>query len=47
MISTDLDEVIQLSDRIIVMYEGRVIGEGRTEEFTLEKLGLLMGGVSA
>ncbi|MEM3805200.1 MAG: ABC transporter ATP-binding protein [Desulfurococcus sp.] len=47
LISTDLDEVIQLSDRIIVMYEGRVIGEGRTEEFTLEKLGLLMGGVSA
>lgn len=47
LISTDLDEILQLSDRIAVMYEGRIVGEGPTEAFTLEKLGLLMGGVSA
>ncbi|RDD53068.1 MAG: ABC transporter ATP-binding protein [Candidatus Korarchaeota archaeon NZ13-K] len=47
LISTDLDEVLELSDRIAVMYEGRFIGMGRNEDFTIERLGLLMGGVSA
>ncbi|MEM2542991.1 MAG: ATP-binding cassette domain-containing protein, partial [Candidatus Korarchaeum sp.] len=47
LVSTDLDEVFELSDRIAVMYEGRFIGMGRSEEFTVERLGLLMGGVSA
>ncbi|MDW8036078.1 MAG: ATP-binding cassette domain-containing protein, partial [Candidatus Korarchaeum sp.] len=46
LISTDLDEVFELSDRIAVMYEGRFIGIGRNEDFTVERLGLLMGGVS-
>jgi len=46
LVSTDLDEILQLSDRIAVMYEGRIVGEGRVDEFTLEKIGLLMGGVS-
>lgn len=47
LVSTDLDEILQLSDRIVVMYEGKIVGEGKPEEFTLEKLGLLMGGISA
>lgn len=47
LISTDLDEILQLSDRIAVIYEGKIMAIGRTEEFTLEKLGLLMGGVHA
>jgi len=47
LVSTDLDEILQLSDRIAVMYEGRIVGEGRVDEFTLEKIGLLMGGISA
>ncbi len=47
LVSTDLDEVLQLSDRIAVIYEGRFLATGKPEEFTLEKLGLLMGGVSA
>lgn len=47
LISTDLDEVLQLSDRIAVIYEGRIMAVGRPEEFTLERLGLLMGGVDA
>jgi len=45
LVSTDLDEVLQLSDRVAVMYEGEVMATGRPEEFTLEELGLLMGGV--
>jgi len=45
LVSTDLDEILQLSDRVAVMYEGEVIAVGRPEEFTLEELGLLMGGV--
>jgi len=47
LISTDLDEILQLSDRIAVIYEGKIMAVGRPEEFTLERLGLLMGGVRA
>ncbi len=45
LISTDLDEILQLSDRIAVIYEGEIMATGKPEEFTLERLGLLMGGV--
>ena len=45
LISTDLDEIMQLSDRIAVIYEGKIMAIGKPEEFTLERLGLLMGGV--
>ncbi len=47
LVSTDLDEVFQLSDRIAVMYEGKIIAEGPSESFSLERIGLLMGGVRA
>ncbi len=47
LISTDLDEILQLSDRIAVMYEGRIMALKRANEFTIEELGLLMGGVRA
>ena len=45
LISEDLDEVRALSDRIAVMYEGRIVGivDGRTA--TAEELGLMMAGV--
>lgn len=46
LISTELDEILSLSDRIIVLYEGRVVGELAAEEATAEKLGLMMGGSS-
>ncbi len=45
LISTDLDEIMQLSDRLAVMYEGELIAQGPASEFDLEKIGLLMGGV--
>lgn len=44
LISTELDEVLALSDRILVFYEGRIAGECRAGEATAEELGLMMGG---
>ncbi len=46
LISEDLDEVRALSDRIAVMYEGRIIGVVGRNEATVEQLGLMMAGVS-
>jgi ABC-type uncharacterized transport system ATPase subunit len=47
MISEDLDEVFGLSDRIAVMYEGRIMGIVDPEETTREAVGLMMAGVSS
>lgn len=44
LISADLHEVMSLSDRILVMYEGRIVGEVPGDEATEEGLGLLMTG---
>jgi simple sugar transport system ATP-binding protein len=44
LVSADLGEVMSLSDRILVMYEGEIVGEMSQAEATEEKLGLLMGG---
>jgi len=45
LISEDLDEILALSDRIAVMFEGQIMGIVPREEATPEKLGLLMAGV--
>jgi simple sugar transport system ATP-binding protein len=45
LVSADLSEVMLLSDRILVMYEGRIVGEAVPNETTESKLGLLMAGV--
>jgi general nucleoside transport system ATP-binding protein len=45
LISEDLDEVLALSDRIAVIYEGQVMEIVQRENATPEKLGLLMAGV--
>lgn len=47
LISTELDEVMQLSDRILVMFRGRIVGEVAAAEATREQLGLLMAGAGA
>lgn len=44
LVSSELTEIFSLSDRIYVMYEGRINGEFTKEEATPEKLGLLMMG---
>ncbi len=46
LISEDLDEVMALSDRLIVMYEGAIMGQMPKQEATVERIGLLMSGVS-
>ncbi len=46
LISEDLDEVRNLSDRVAVMYEGRIMGVLDRAEASVERLGLLMAGVS-
>jgi general nucleoside transport system ATP-binding protein len=45
LISEDLDEILALSDRILVIFEGRIMGDVARAEATAEKLGLLMAGV--
>ncbi len=45
LISADLDEVLSLSDRVAVMYEGEFMGIVRPSEVTQEKIGLMMGGL--
>ncbi|MCC6147491.1 MAG: ABC transporter ATP-binding protein [Anaerolineaceae bacterium] len=44
--STELDEILQLSDRIAVMYRGRIVAVVPSKEATKENIGLLMAGVS-
>ena len=46
LISEDLDEIRTLSDRIAVMYEGRIIGIVERNQATVEQIGLMMAGIS-
>jgi simple sugar transport system ATP-binding protein len=45
LISEDLDEIIALSDRIAVLYEGRIMGIVERNQATLEQIGLMMAGI--
>lgn len=46
LVSTDLDEILSLSNRVLVMSEGQIIGEVDPEEENIEKkIGLYMAGV--
>lgn len=42
LVSADLDEILALSDRILVMHEGQICGEMDAEAVNIEKLGMLM-----
>ncbi|MGZ4412683.1 MAG: heme ABC transporter ATP-binding protein, partial [Gaiellaceae bacterium] len=44
LISEDLVEILALSDRIAVMYEGRIVGESDGRGATADEIGLLMAG---
>ena len=44
LVSLELDEVMNLSDRILVMYEGEIVGEFDPKKVTVEELGLYMAG---
>jgi simple sugar transport system ATP-binding protein len=44
IVSTELDEVLAVGDRIAVMFDGRIVGVLSGDDATYENLGLLMGG---
>jgi simple sugar transport system ATP-binding protein len=46
LVSAELDEVMSLSDRIAVLYEGRLVGEVAADRATEQGLGLWMAGVT-
>ena len=46
LISADLEEIMALSDRIAVLFGGRIVGVLNRQEATVEQIGLLMGGVT-
>ena len=45
LVSPELDEVIELSDRIAVMFRGKIIAIVEAEDVSKETLGLLMAGI--
>ena len=45
LVSLELDEVMNLSDRILVMYEGEIVGEFDPKQLDVQELGLYMAGV--
>ncbi len=45
LVSVELDEIMSLADRILVMLDGRIVGERRAEGVTEQDLGLLMAGI--
>ncbi|MCK9536866.1 MAG: ABC transporter ATP-binding protein [Bacilli bacterium] len=44
LVSLELDEVMNVSDRILVMYEGEIVGELDPKKTTMQELGLYMAG---
>jgi len=44
LVSLELDEVMNVSDRILVMYEGKIVGEFNPQNTTVEEIGLYMAG---
>lgn len=47
LISSDLDELMALSHRIAVMYQGRIIGELDAQSYDIDKIGLMMAGIES
>ena len=46
LISEDLDEIVELSDRIAVLYEGRIVGIVDAAQASYEQLGMMMAGAA-
>jgi simple sugar transport system ATP-binding protein len=44
IVSTELDEIMALSDRILVMFRGKIVGERKPADTSNAELGLLMAG---
>ena len=46
LVSVELDEIFALSDRIMVMFDGQIMGERDSEQTNEKQLGLLMAGIN-
>jgi len=46
LVSADLEEILSLSDRILVMYRGKIVGDVKPSETNQVKLGILMAGIT-
>jgi simple sugar transport system ATP-binding protein len=47
LISEDLDEIFAIADRIVVLFEGRIVGEMAVDKANLDQIGLMMAGAEA
>ncbi|HVA73979.1 MAG TPA: ABC transporter ATP-binding protein [Acidimicrobiales bacterium] len=47
LISTELEEILDLADRIAVIHRGKIVGEMSRREADLERIGMMMGGQAA
>lgn len=45
--SEDLDEILSISDRVLVMFDGRVVGEMESSNADVERIGLMMAGAAS
>ena len=46
LVSVELEEVVSLSDRIVVMFDGKIVGEKINQDVTEREIGLLMAGIA-
>ena len=46
LVSVELDEILSLSDRIVIMFDGSLVGEKINENVTDREVGLLMAGIT-
>ncbi len=46
LVSVELDEILALSDRVLVMFDGRIMGERMPDKTNAQELGLLMAGMA-
>ena len=44
LISEELEEVLSIADRVVVLFKGRIMGEFTAGQIDLQRIGLLMGG---
>jgi simple sugar transport system ATP-binding protein len=44
LISADFDEILEMSDRIVVMFEGKIMGEFNGKNPPIQEISLAMGG---
>ena len=45
LVSVELEEILSLSDRIVVMFDGKIVGEKINQDVTDRDIGLLMAGI--